>query len=367
MRAYVGTYTGATGNLGDGEGIYSFDVQPETGELTNRRLLAKSINPSWIVIHPSRQFLYTVNEYEGYEGGSGSVSAFAIHPSTGDLKPLNVVSSHGAGPAYMSLDASGRFCLVANYGGGSLAVLPILQWGDLGKAVEIRKDTGAVGSTRAADGPPGSFAISGHDAPHVHMIHTDPRNRFALATDLGQDRIYSYRFDSNTGKLSDEKFASLPSGDGPRHFVFHPNGRWFYSIQEEASTVVFFTYDAASGSLEARQTVSTLPPGFAGTSFASEILMTENGRFLYAANRLHDTIAMFSVGRDGRLERMGEVSTMGDYPAQCVIAPGGRFLYACNRRSDDITCFHIDGPSGRLHFTGRYTAAGSPGCIAFLG
>src|ERR1700734_2914157 len=261
--AYVGSYTGAVGSGGNGEGIYSFEMNPSTGELNNKRLAAEARNPSWIVIHPSRSFLYAVNEVASGNGG-GTVSAFAIDAGNGELHELNHVSSMGAGPAYISLDRTGRFAFVANYGDGSVAVLPIDADGVLGAAVDVKRDSGSIGSigsigaNHAVDGPPGSFAISGHDWPHAHMIVADPNNRFVLATDLGQDRIYCYRFDAATGQLSAaaEPFISLPQGDGPRHVAFHPNGRWVYSIQEEASTVVLFQYHSETGALAAGQPAS---------------------------------------------------------------------------------------------------------------
>jgi 6-phosphogluconolactonase (cycloisomerase 2 family) len=366
--AYVGTYTGAMGAGSNGEGIYLVEMDVESGELLHPKLVAKTKNPSWIAIHPSRKFLYAVNEVENYGAGTGSVSAFAIEPATGALRALNTVSSEGAGPAYLSLDAKGRFAFVANYGGGSVAVLPIVDGGLLGDAIDTRRDTSSIGSTHAADAPRGSFAVSGHDAAHAHMIAPDPENKFVLVADLGQDRIYSYSFDANTGKLAQgaAAFASLPSGDGPRHFAFHPNGHWLYSIQEEASTVVFFEYDEAAGTLAGRQTVSTLPEGFAGTSFAAEILVSPDGGFLYAANRLADTIAVFAIDAQGMLKAVGETSTHGDYPGQCRIDPSGKFLYACNRRSDNITSFRIHRESGLLSFTGRYTGVGSPASLTFL-
>ena len=371
--AFVGTYNDAPGAGGNGEGIYLFRVNPITGQLTQRTLVAATPNPSWIVLHPSRRFLYAVNEVANFQGGKGSVSAFALDPTsdpaTARLTPLNTVSSQGAGPAFLSLDAAGRFAFVANYGGGSIAVLPILPDGRLVPAVDVHRDLGSIGSTRATSAPPGSFAISGHDAPHAHMIAPDPQGHFVLATDLGQDRIYTYRFDDATGRLTPPAaapFVSLPTGDGPRHFAFHPNGRWLYSIQEEASTVVFFLYDSATGALAEQQTVSALPAGFAGTSFASEILISPDGRFLYAANRLHNSIAVFAIAATGRLTHLQQVPTLGDYPSQCRIAPDGRFLYACNRRSDSITTFRIHRTTGRLSFTGQYTAVGSPGSITFL-
>lgn len=361
-RAYVGTYTGAADNFGNGEGIYTFAMDPGTGELLEGRLAAKTPSPSWIAIHPSKRYLYAVNEEN-----DGSVSAFAIDGASGNLTSLNTVSSGGSQPAYISLDATGRYAFVANYGSGSLAVLPVLPNGTLGGAAELRRDQGSVGSMHATDAPRGNFAISGHDAPHVHMALADPQNRFVLATDLGQDRIYVYRFDRETGKLTENAPAtSLPSGDGPRHFAFHPNGRWLYSIQEESSTIAVFDYAAQAGSLRVRQTVSALPPDFAGTNFASEILVSPDGKYLYAAGRLHDTIAVFSIGGDGRLQWTGEVSTRGDYPRNCAIDPTGSFLYSCNQRSDAITSFRIDRPSGRLTFTGQYAAVASPAIIVFL-
>ena len=370
IRAYVGTYTGAVGAASNGEGIYSFEVNESTGELISRKLAAKTPDPSWIAIHPSKKYLYAVNEVSDYNGNSGSVSAFAIDKASGDLSALNVVSSEGAGPCYLSIDASGSFAFVANYGGGTIAVLPIRDDGSLGAATDVHRDSEHLGRAQAVDAPPGSNAVSGHDAPHAHMIAPDPQSKFVLATDLGQDRIHTYRLDRGTGKLGSADratFASLPSGDGPRHFVFHPNGHWLYAIQEEASNIVLFSYDAANGSLAPRQTISALPRGFSGTSFASEILVSPDGRFLYAANRLHDSIADFSIGADGTLRPIGETSTMGDYPGQCRIDPSGNFLYACNRRSDSITCFRIRRDTGLLAFTGQYTAVGSPASITFVG
>ena len=369
LFAYVGTYTGEPGSGSNGEGIYRFAMNTETGALTQRMLMATTKDPSWITIHPSRRFLYAVNEVNDFRGKSGSVSAFSIDQESGDLRALNVVSSEGAGPCYLSIDAAGKFAFVANYGGGTVAVLPILPDGSLGAASDTHKDSGHIGMPSAMDGPAGSFAMSGHDAPHAHMIAPDPRGRFVLATDLGQDRIYTYQFDDVKGVLtlvSGSNFQAMPTGDGPRHFAFHPNGHWLYAIQEEASTVVAFDYAAETGMLSAKQTISTLPPKFAGTSFASEILVSPDGKFLYAANRLHDTIAVFVIGTDGKLKWAGEASTMGDYPNQCRIDPTGSFLYACNRKGDSITCFRILRGTGMLAFTGQYTAVGSPGSIAFL-
>jgi 6-phosphogluconolactonase len=367
MFAYVGSYTEAIDGPGNGEGIYRFEVDTRTGAFTGKKLVAKASNPSWIVIHPSKKYLYAVNEL--VHQASGMVSAFAIEPATGDLTLVNTVSSEGAGPAHMSLDAAGRFALVANYAGGTIAVLPILAGGGLGAAVDVHRDTGSLGSRTAANAPPGSYAISGHDAPHAHMIAADPQNRFVLAVDLGQDRVYVYRFDAQTGKLTPAEpapFVAFPSGDGPRHFAFHPNGRWVYVLSEESSTITCFQYDAERGALTLQQAISSLPDGFAGTNFTSEVVISPDGRFLYAANRLHDTIAICAIDSTGRLKRVGEVSTMGDYPRHCTFDPGGNFFYVCNQRSDHITCFAVHRDTGLLSFTGAYTGVGSPSIVTFF-
>lgn len=365
--AYVGTDTSAIDGKANGKGIYLFEMDSSSGQLSLVKLAAEARNPSWLCVDPSGRYLYTVNEISDFEGKNGSVSAYSIDRANGDLRLLNRVSSQGAGPAYVSVDASGKYVFVANYGDGSIASFPVASGGSLGAPVYTRRDEGHVGSQKATSAPPGSFAISGHDAPHAHMVGADPGNRFVLQTDLGQDRIYVYRFDNQSGKLAPAStpFVSLPSGDGPRHFAFHQNGRWLYSIQEEASTVAFFHFDPATGSMAAQQTISTLPNGFAGTSFASGIRVSPNGRFLYAANRLLNTIAVFSIGSTGKLKQTGETPTLGDYPCQFNIDPSGNFLYVCNQRSDQITLFRIDKQTGLLNFTGQYTPVGTPTCIIF--
>jgi 6-phosphogluconolactonase len=365
--AYVGTYTLPVDGSGNGKGIYLCEVDSLSGELKSVKLAAETPSPSWLALHPSGKYLYAVNEITTYEGNSGSVTAFAIDGQTRELRALNTVSSGGAGPAHMSVDATGKFAFVANYIGGSIEVLPILEDGRLGPACFQHKDTESLGPKHAASGPPGSFAISGHDAPHAHMIHADPQNRSVLHVDLGQDRIYIHKFDSSNGQLTPAAtpFVALPPGDGPRHFAFHPNGRWFYSIQEEASTMAFFRYDAQSGALTHQQTLSTLPTGYEGTNFCSEVVIAANGRFLHGANRLHDSIATFAIGSDGRLEHLDDTPTEGDYTRHIALARDGRFLYACNQRSDVITTFRVDEKGGRLTFTGKYDGVGSPACMVF--
>ena len=372
ILAYVGAYSspqGAEGSKGNGQGIYLFQMDPSTGALSPRELFADGSNPSWLAFDPSRTHLYAANETATFQGiNSGSVSAFSIDRSSGHLALLNTVSSQGAGPAHLSVHPSGQYVLVANYGGGNVAVLPIRPNGELGSATDVKEDVGTVGPPHATSAPPGSFAISGHDRPHAHVIQADPTGRFVLASDLGLDQILIWKFDIQKGRLTANNPASvlLPPGDGPRHFAFHANGQWLYSLQEEASTLVLFDFDAASGRLTAKQTISTLPKGFTGTSFTSEVKVSPGGRFVYAANRLHDSIVIFSIGKAGSLTRAGEVWTRGAYPRSFNIDPTGNFLYACNQRSDVITTFRINRVTGNLTFTGQYTPVGTPAIIIFL-
>jgi 6-phosphogluconolactonase len=378
LIAYVGTYSSALPIIrpgqvdlpaGNGRGIHLFDVDRVTGALSPRGVFEQATSPSCLALNSSGTRLYSANETEKMaDNDSGSISSFAIERATGKLKLLNTVSSGGAGPAYLSVHPSGRFVLVANYFGGSVAVIPILSDGSLGAASDVKKNAGTVGPKKATNAPPGSFAISGHDLPHAHMIEADPSGRFVLCADLGLDQILVWKFDDRAGVLSpnDPAAISLPPGDGPRHFVFHPNGRWFYSLQEEGSNIVLFDYDSTKGRLSSRQTISSLPPGFAGSSFASEILVSGDGRFVYAGNRLHDGIAIFSVGESGALTFVGEEWTRGDYPRSFNFDPTGSFLYSCNQRGDNIAAFRVDRKSGGLAFTGHFTPIGNPSIIVFL-
>jgi len=378
LMAYVGTFSSPLRDMpsthvdlppGNGRGIHLFAVDRTTGAMTPRGVYELGTSPSCLALNAAGTRLYSSNETDRVgEGNEGTVSAFAINRTDGQLKLLNTVRSGGAGPTYVSVHPSGKFLLVANYFGGSVAVLPILPDGRLGTAVDIKTDAGTLGPTRATNAPPGTFAFSGHDRTHAHMIQADPSGRFVLHVDLGLDRIFVWKFDDRKGTLTanDPAAISLPPGDGPRHFFFHPNGRWFYSIQEEGSTIVLFDYDAAKGRLVARQTVSTLPPGFAGSNFCSEIMVSADGRFLYAGNRLHDSIGIFSVGETGALTYVGEEWTRGNYPRSFNFDPTGRFLYACNQRADNIAVFCVDHQTGGLTFTGHYTPVGNPSHIVFL-
>jgi 6-phosphogluconolactonase (cycloisomerase 2 family) len=378
LLAYVGTFSSPLRDVlptqvdlppGNGRGIHIFKVDRSTGTMTEAGVHEMGTSPSCLAVNAAGTRLYSANETDRQgEKKEGTVTAFAISREDGSLKPLNTVRSGGAGPTYVSLHPSGKFLFVANYFGGSVAVLPVREGGRLGEATDVKVDAGKVGPTKAKNAPKGSFAVSGHDRTHAHMVQSDPSGKFVLHVDLGLDTIFVCKFDAAKGTLAanDPPGISLPPGDGPRHFHFHPNGKWFYSVQEEGSTVVRFDYDADAGTLTARQTTSTLPRGFAGSNFCSEILVSADGKFVYAGNRLHDSVAIFSVGADGNLTYVGEEWTRGDYPRSFAFDPTGHFLYCCNQRADCVTVFRVDRKTGGLAFTGHYAAVGNPSHLVFL-
>ncbi|MDB6006938.1 MAG: pgl 1 [Prosthecobacter sp.] len=378
LIAYVGTFTSPLQNMkatqvdlppGNGQGIHLFEVNRSTGAMTPLDVYKTGTSPNCLAFNATKTILYSTNEtdHQG-DNEAGSVSAFAIDGANGKLKLLNTVSSGGKGPTYVSLHPSGRFLLVANYFGGSVSVLPIKADGTLGEATDFKQDAGTVGPKKATNAPPGSFAFSGHDQTHAHMIQPDPTGRHALSVDLGLDQILVWKFDDQKGLLTanDPPFVSLPAGDGPRHFAFHPNHKWLYSLQEEGSNIVLFDYDADKGRLASRQTISSLPPGFAGSNFCSAIMLSADGRFVYVGNRLHDSIGIFAVGADGTLSFVSEEWTHGDYPRSFNFDPTGSFFYSLNQRGDNIAVFNVDRKTGSLTFTGHYTPVGNPSSIVFL-
>jgi 6-phosphogluconolactonase (cycloisomerase 2 family) len=375
--AYVGTFSSPLKDVlptqvdlppGNGRGIHIFRVDPSKGSFTPAGFFESGTSPSCLALSADGTRLFSANETDRIgPDKQGSISSFEIDPASGALKLLNTVPSGGAGPTYVSLHPSGRYLLVANYFGGSIAVLPIRKDGTLDPASDVKVDQGPIGPTKAEHAPPGSFAISGHDRTHAHQIASDASGKFVIHVDLGLDTIYVWKFDMATGTLApaDHHSISLPPGDGPRHFDFHPNGKWFYSIQEEGSTIVLFDWNATNGQLTARQTISSLPKGYAGSNFCSEILVSADGRFVYAGNRLHDSIGIFAIGNDGTLTHIDDVWTRGNYPRSFTFSPDNRFLYCCNQRADHVSVFGVDKTTGKLGFTGLFVPVGNPSHIVF--
>jgi len=349
---YVGTYTGPTS-----KGIYAYRFNAATGQSNSLGLVAETTNPSFLVVDRTRRFLYAVNEVSDYQGQkSGGVSAFAIDRKTGRLTLLNEVASRGADPCYVTLDKTGKYVLVANYGGGSVAAFPVRKDGRLGEPSAFVQHTGR-----------------GHDperqeAPHAHEIEVSKDNRFALAADLGLDELLVYHFDAAHGTLSSNTppFAQVKPGSGPRHFAFHPSGKFVYVINEMGSTVTALSYDSANGVLQEKQTISTLPQDFKGKNDTAEIEVHPNGKFLYGSNRGHDSIAVFAIDAQGMLKAVEYVSTEGKTPRSFAIDPTGSFLFVADQGSNKIAVFRIDSSTGRLTSTGHVLDAPSPVCIKFL-
>ena len=350
---FVGTYTEK-----ESKGIYAYRYAAATGELTPLGLAAETTNPSFLAVDPSQRFLYAVNEVATYQGAaSGGVSAFSIDRGTGKLTFLNQVASRGADPCYVSVDKTGKYVLVANYTGGSVAVFPVLKDGRLGDSSAFIQETGSSVNRERQEGP------------HAHWIETTSDNRVAVAADLGVDRLHLYRFDATRGTLgeNDPAFAALEPGAGPRHVAFHPGRKFVYVTNELNSTVTSFSYDWRRGEMTRLHTVSTLPADFSGKSSTAEIHVHPNGRFLYVSNRGHDSITVFAIdGADGTLTTVDRVSTQGKTPRNFEIDPTGTRLLAANQASGNVVVFQIDGRTGKLTPTGMTLQVPAPVCLTFV-
>ena len=353
---YIGTYTGP-----NSQGIYVSRLNPESGALSAPELAAQTASPSFLAARPQGDFLYAVNEVDHFQGkSSGSVSAFAINHQTGKLTLLNQAPSGGGGPAHLAVDRGGNNVLVANYGGGSIEVLPIDRDGRLKAPTAFVQHTGS------------SVNPDRQKEPHAHYINVDPAGRFAYVADLGLDKILIYRFDPAKGTLApnDPAFASVKPGAGPRHLAMDAQGRFVYLINELDCTITAFTRDAQQGGLKELQTVSTLPQGQAVVPAFStaEVMVHPSGKFLYGSNRGHDSIVVFAIDeRSGRLTYVQHQPTLGSIPRGFGIDPSGAFLLAGNQKSDSVVVFRIDRQTGRLTATGNTIKVGSPVSIEFVG
>ncbi len=334
-------------------GIYGYRFDSKTGKLQPMGVLGDAERPSFLAIHPNRQYLYAVSG-----GNGGTVSAFKIDASTGRLTLLNSVPSKGAGPCYVRVDRTGRNALVANYGGGSVAVIPIAADGKLQEASSFVQHSGTVADPKRQGGP------------HAHSINPSPDNRFVVAADLGLDKLLVYRFDPAAGTITPNEppFAQVAPRSGPRHFTFHPNGKYAYAINEISCTVTAFNYDSRKGVLNEIQTASTLPKDVPVTSGLStaEVLVHPSGKFLYGSNRGHNTIAVFSISPQGTLTLLENVDTQGKMPRNFGIDPTGSFLLALNQSSNNVVVFRIDKKTGRLSPTGQTVETPGPMCVRFL-
>lgn len=350
IRVYIGTYT-----HGDSEGIYVYRLDLSSGALEFESKATGVESPSFLALHPEHRYLYAVNAVREVDGKpTGCVSAFRINPETGVLTFLNRQLSGGPGPCHLSVDLTGRYVLVANYAGGSVAMLPILSDGSLGEATDFVQHTGS------------SVNPDRQEGPHAHSINIDAGNRYAFSPDLGTDKIMIYELDLHHGKLksNSQPWVKIHAGAGPRHFDFHPNGRWAYGINELDSTMTAFNYDSSGGALTEIESVSTLPDDFDGTSHCADVHVSASGKFVYGSNRGHDSIVIFAIDEHtGQLSLVGHESTQGEIPRNFAIDPTGTLLLAANQESDSVVTFWIDAETGELNPTGHVAEVPTPVCL----
>ena len=357
MWVFVGTYTGPKTKS---QGIYRLEFDPANGNLGNPVLAAETTNPTFLAIHPSQKFLYAANEVDEFAGKKGGgVSGFALDAKTGALTPLNQQSSRGEAPCHLVVDRTGKNVLVANYNGGSVAVLPISADGKLSEASAFVQHAGTVADAKRQGGP------------HAHSINVDAGNHFAIAADLGLDKLFVYKFDAAKGSLTpnDPPFLATAPRAGPRHFAFHPNGKYAYVINEINLTIDAMAYDADKGILKRLQTISTLPAGVEAKPMFStaEVVVHPSGKFLYGSNRGHDTIAAFSIdAKTGELKLIGHQGEGIKTPRNFNIDPAGNFMLVGNQSGGSIAVFRIDAKTGELKPTGIKAIIGAPVCMKFV-
>ena len=351
--AYVGTYTGKAG-----KGIYLYQMDLQTGAFSPLGPVAETPNPAFFDLDSQGHYLFAANEINTYQGkAAGEISAFAIEPGTGKLTPLNQRSSMGPGPCHIVVDHDCKNALIANYAGGSIAVLPISSDGTLSEASTfIQFEGSSVNKARQGE-------------PHAHCMTLDASGRFAFVCDLGTDKIMQYRLDGEHGKLipNETPFLTLKPGVGPRHLTFAPNGHFAYLINEIGNSVTALAYDSEHGTLRELQTLSTLPDDFTNRNTCAEIVVHPSGKFVYGSNRGHNSIAVFAINPAyGMLTFVERQSTGGKTPRYFTIAPGGKFLVAANQDSNNLTIFAIDPDTGRLTSAGQVTDIHAPVCVKFL-
>jgi len=352
--AFIGTYTSKT----DSKGIYSLHFDSDTGRLTSVVLAATTQDPSFLTVARNEKYLYAVNELSDFEGKkSGAVTSYSMDPKSGKLTQLNQVPSGGADPCYVSFDQTGKYLLVANYTGGSVATFPIAPDGRIGSASALVQHTGSGPNKERQEGP------------HAHYIGSSADNRFVFVVDLGLDEVVVYHLDPAKGSLTPNHppFAKLAPGAGPRHLAFHPNGKFGYVLSEVNSTVTAFAYDSKSGSFSTVQTLSTIPKNFTAHNDTAEIAVHPSGKFLYASNRGEDSIAEFNIDpAKGTLTFGGDFSTQGKTPRNFALDPTGKFLLAANQESNNIVVFRIDQSTGALTATGQVAQVPAPVDIVFV-
>ena len=356
MLVYIGTYTSGESKS---EGIYIYKFNLESGELMPYKVVKDVVEPSYLAIDKSRKYLYAVNETVEYEGEkSGAVSAFAIDQKTGDLTFLNKQPSLGGAPCFITVSNNEKFVLVANYVGGNVSVFPIETGGKIGASIDLEQHSG-VGVNKERQ-----------EAAHAHSINLSEENRFAIACDLGIDKVFIYAFDEKTGKLKSNPAQAVyetKPGAGPRHLAFHPNNKFAFLINELDSTISSLAFDSKRGTLKEIQAVPTLPADFKGANTCADIHVSPNGKFLYGSNRGHDSIVVYRIDeKTGRLNFVEHTSTNGKTPRNFTIAPNGKFLLTANQISDSILVFRLDEKTGKLTRTNHKAEVSKPVCLKMI-
>ncbi|GAB3951892.1 lactonase family protein [Spirosoma harenae] len=345
---YVGTYS-----LRGSEGIYVFEFDRKAGTMQPVQSVSNVKSPSFLAIHPSGKYLYSVNE-GAEKTGAGGVSSYAVDKATGKLQYLNSQSSLGVGPCHISVDHTGKTAFVSNYGGGSLAVLPIKADGTLGEPTDKVQDEGTGPNTQR------------QEKAHVHSATLAPDNRFLYVADLGIDKLNIFDIDVNASKVkpASTPYASVKPGSGPRHVAIHPNGKYAYLVEELTSTVASFARNPKTGALTILQdNVQTLPNDFTEKNTSADIHIDPSGKFLYQSNRGYDGLAIFSIGSDGKLTPVGVQPTEGKTPRNFLIDPKGEFIFVAHQDTDNITIFKRDQKTGKLTFTGQSVKVPAPVCV----
>jgi 6-phosphogluconolactonase len=341
---------------GEAAAINAYQLDVKAGSLKLLRRTTDVQNPFFLAQSPDRTLLYSIHAKQFGGKEHEQVAAFQIVGRTGELKLLNRQSALGTAACYLHVDAMGKTVLVANYATGSVAALPVQEDGSLGEAASFIQHAGS------------SIDPARQEGPHAHAIVASPNNRFAYAADLGLDQVQCYRLEADTARLTPNRqpFVRTPPGAGPRHLAFHPNGKWLYVINELSNSVTRFDYDEESGVLIERQTISTLPPGFDGTSYCADVKITPDGRFLYGTNRGHDSVAAYRVGEDGRLTLIGIEPSLGKGPQNLAITPGGEWLLCANMPGNNVAVFRIVPETGGLKPVNSPVEMPSPSCIMLL-
>ena len=347
---YVGTYTN-----GDSKGIYLYKMDSVTGRITNVAITDKVKNPSFMAINKTGNNLYCVNEISDYEGtNSGSISAYRISPITKELELINIKSSQGADPCYVTVDEANKHILVSNYSGGSIALLTLDKSGALNRTIDVAEHK-SFGSNKNII-----------NKAHAHSIVLDNQNKFAYAADLGIDKIITYMINHEKNELDVINETQIDSGAGPRHLAIHQNGKYAYVINEKHNSIISFSIEEADGSLQKIESYSTLPDNFNEKSYCADIHIHPNGKFLYGSNRGHNSIVIYEIDEEtGRLNRLGFESTQGNWPRNFAIDPTGNFILVANQKSNNIAVLKISDKTGLLNYTGISESVPSPACLLF--